>query len=258
MMNTNVGTSIRMSEFLDSRDHRALLLDLTIASSFGAVAGLEDIAKTLSQCNEIFDGIIMNPGQLEHHAHLLGGKLRSSPLVRVDWTNAARGNDPGLPALKVTRVQLSDAEDALRLGASATVATLLLGYDEEMEAENIRSVSRLALECYRLSLPVIADIRPMGGRVTADNFAGSIKLGVSFMMEAGADALIVPACDKETLSLIGSWSTVPVLVRLENLARPEEIQELFALGMSGIVFTEKILAVSGFEGIVGSLRHLVH
>lgn len=257
-MTTNVGKSIRMSEFIDSRDHRALMLDLTIPSSLGAVGGLEDIARALGECNEIFDGIVLNPGQLEHHAHLLGGKLRASPLVRVDWTNATRTNDRSMPASTVRRVELSDAEDALRLGASATVATLLLGFDEEMESENIRSISMLARECYRLSLPVVADIRPIGGRVTSDNFEGSIKLGVSFMMEAGVDALIVPVCDKQTISLIGSWSTVPVLVRLEDLPAEEVVLELFALGMNGIVFSEKVLTASGYAGIVGSVRHLVH
>ena len=127
-----------------------------------------------------------------------------------------------------------------------------------MESENIRSISLLARECYRLSLPIVADIRPIGERVSGDNYVGCIKLGTSFMMEAGADALIVPDSEAETQALIGAWATVPVIVRLEHLPEEGRIQELFALGMSGIVFSEKVLSVPGFEGRMESTRQLVH
>ncbi len=87
-MNINVGKNIRMSDFIDSRDRRSLMLDLTITSSVGAQPGSENISEVPDLGNSIFDAIILNPGQLEHHADRLGGKMRAAPLVRVDWTNA--------------------------------------------------------------------------------------------------------------------------------------------------------------------------
>ena len=257
-MNINVGKEIRMSDIIDSKDRRSLLLDLTIASSTGAPSGLEDNSATLQRLNTLFDGIIVNPGQLEHHAHLLGGKLRAAPLVRVDWTNAYRDKDFCLPAASVSRVLLSSGEDALHLGATAAVATLLLGFGEDLESENIQSVSLLARECYRLALPLIVDIRPIGEKVTQDNYAGSIKLGTSFMMEAGADALILPDCDAETCALIGKWATIPVILRLDEIPAEEKIGEVFKLGISGIVLSEKVLPVSGLEEKLTLLKQLVH
>lgn len=257
-MNINVGKEIRMSDFIDSKDRHSLLLDLTTASSTGASSGLEDIAGTLQRVNTLFDGIIVNPGQLEHHAQLLGGKLRAAPLVRVDWTNAYRDKDFCLPASSVSRVLLSGGEDALHLGATAAVATLLLGFGEDLESENIESISLLARECYRLSLPLIVDIRPIGEKVTQDNYAGSIKLGTSFMMEAGADALIIPESDLETIRVIGSWSTVPVLVRLDTLPSPERADELFAAGMSGVVLSEKIIGVVENGEKIHILKQVIH
>jgi DhnA family fructose-bisphosphate aldolase class Ia len=257
-VNINVGKEIRMSDFIDSRDRHTLLLDLTTASSTGAPAGLEDIAGTLQRVNSLFDGIIVNPGQLEHHAQLLGGKLRAAPLVRVDWTNAYRDKDFCLPASGVSRILLSNGEDALRLGATAAVATLLLGFGEDLESENIQSISLLARECYRLSLPLVVDIRPIGGTVTQDNFAGSIKLGTSFMMEAGADVLVIPECDPDTVRLIGSWATVPVLIRCDHLPSPERAEELFSGGISGIVLSENILNASEMGDKIHSLLHCIH
>jgi DhnA family fructose-bisphosphate aldolase class Ia len=195
---------------------------------------------------------------LEHHAQLLGGKLRAAPLVRVDWTNAYRDKDFCLPASSVSRVLLSGGEDALHLGATAAVATLLLGFGEDLESENIESISLLARECYRLSLPLIVDIRPIGEKVTQDNYAGSIKLGTSFMMEAGADALIIPESDLETIRVIGSWSTVPVLVRLDTLPSPERADELFAAGMSGVVLSEKIIGVVENGEKIHILKQVIH
>ena len=150
-MQTHVGKAIRMNDILCER---AFLFDTTIASSVGAPPCLEDLHDTLCTCNTLFDGIIVNPGQMEHLSTALGGKNRSAPLVRVDWTNAYRGADFCLPASEVKRVEISQAEDVMNLGGSAAVATLLMGFDDDFEAENIRSISRLLRESYELSLPV--------------------------------------------------------------------------------------------------------
>jgi hypothetical protein len=63
-VNINVGKNIRMSDFIDSKDNRCLMLDLTVSSSVGARPGTEDISETLQHCSNAFDGIILNPGQL--------------------------------------------------------------------------------------------------------------------------------------------------------------------------------------------------
>jgi DhnA family fructose-bisphosphate aldolase class Ia len=257
-VNINVGKDIRMSDFIDSKDHRSLMLDLTVTSSVGAQPGMENIAETLKLCNTAFDGIILNPGQLEHHAKLVGGKHRAAPLVRIDWTNAYRDKEFCLPASTVTRVPLSSGEDAMGLGASAVVATLLLGFGEDLESENIRSISLLARECYKLSMPLVVDIRPIGDKISADNYMGSIRLGTSFMMEAGADALILPDCDMETCALVGKWATVPVMLHLDYIPAEEKAKELSKSGMAGIVLSEKILAQPGIEKKLPLLIGLVH
>jgi DhnA family fructose-bisphosphate aldolase class Ia len=257
-VNINVGKNIRMSDFIDSKDDRSLLLDLTVTSSIGAQPGTEDISETLKQVNTIFDGVILNPGQLEHHANLVGGKFRAAPLVRVDWTNAYRDKEFCLPAAMVTRVPLSGGEDALVLGASAAVATFLLGFGEDLESENVRSISLLARECYRCSLPLVVDIRPIGGNISADNYVGSIKLGTSFMMEAGADALILPECDLETCKLIGLWATIPVIMRFDEVPSSEKAQRILEAGIAGIVLSEKAIPAPGFDGKVTALKSCLH
>ena len=237
-MPTHIGKAIRINDILNSK---SLLVDTTIASCVGATPHLEDLPGVLHNCNGIFDGIIVNPGQMEHLSTELSGKNRAAPLVRIDWTNAYRDEDFCLPVSDVKRVKISQAEDVMAIGGSAAVATLLMGFADDFEAENIRSISRLIRASYELSLPVFVDVRPIGPGVNEVNFEDTIKLSVSFMMEAGADALIVPDCSLETLKLIGSWATVPVIVRSDQLLNSTEVKDRFGLNMAGILFSEKIL-----------------
>lgn len=254
----NIGKDIRLSDFIDSRDGRSLLLDTTVASCLGAIQGMEDLAETIRALNTLFDGIILNPGQAEHLAELLGGKDRAAPLVRVDWTNAYRDENFPLPVSRVKRTMISDGEDALQLGASAVVSSFLMGFDEDFEAENIKSISLLARECYPLALPVVVDIRPIGEKVTQSNFAGSIKLGVSFMQEAGADALIIPDCDPETCKMIGDWISVPVILRLDEIPTEEKVNAVFEAGLAGILLAEKVLTVPDYIDRIKKLRSMIH
>jgi DhnA family fructose-bisphosphate aldolase class Ia len=251
-MQVHTGKAIRIHDILTDR---AFLFDTTIASCLGAIPHLENLQHVLQISNEIFDGIIVNPGQMEHLSHELAGKNRAAPLVRVDWTNAYRDQDFCLPVADVKRVAISSAEDVLRLGGSAAVATLLMGLGDEFEAENIRSISHLVRSAYDLSLPVFVDIRPIGSGVSEINFEDSIKLGVSFMMEGGADALIIPICSSETLEQVGNWATVPVIVQSDRLMKKDEAVKIFELGMRGILFGEKILEDQGYLHQIEALKN---
>ena len=126
------------------------------------------------------------------------------------------------------------------LGGAAAVATYLMGFGDEFEAQNVRSISKLIRASYTLSLPVFVDIRPIGPGVSEINFEDSIKLGVSFMMEAGADALIVPDCNHDTLKTLGNWSTIPVIIRIDKVLDIKNANKIFESGTKAILFTEKV------------------
>ncbi|MBN2011305.1 hypothetical protein JW960_18315 [candidate division KSB1 bacterium] len=257
-MNINTGKTIRLSDFIHPKDKRCLMVDTTITSTLGAITGLEDFGTVLKSINELVDGIIINPGQLEHQAEQLGGKRRATPIVRVDWTNAYRHNDFCLPVSNVKRLMISNGDDAFQLGASAVIASLLLGFNDEFEANNIKELSLLARECHPISMPVIIDIRPIGPKVSLGNFSESIKLGVSFMLELGADALIIPTCDSETYQTIARWISVPVLLRLNEFPPESNMKQMFDAGVAGIVLAEDIFAVSDYAQKIENLKTIIH
>jgi len=250
-MQTHIGKAIRINDILQQR---SLLLDTTVASSIGAPPHAEDLRTVLHACCTGFDGIVVNPGQMEHLSEELCGKNRAAGLVRVDWTNAYRDAEFCLPVTEVWRIEISSASDALALGASAAVATLLMGYSDDFEANNIRSISHLLRQSYKIALPVFVDIRPMGPKVSEANFEETIKLGVSFMMEAGADAMIVPMCRRDVLSLIAGWSTVPVIARTDSLLPLDEFRAICDLGLKGVMFSEKILQEPDYVKSIHELK----
>ncbi len=257
-MQTDIGKTIRLNDVIDSNDNKALFIDTSVASTLGATDGLENLAQVLQNINCICDGIIINVGQAEHNANYLGGKNRASSIVRMDWTNAYRDKEFCLPAANVKRCMISNGEDALTIGASAVIATMFLGFDDEFEAENIKDISHLSRECFPISLPVIADIRPIGPGVSESNYEDSIKLGLSFMQELGADCLIIPKCSESILRLVGNWMKVPVLVRFENIPSGEDLQLFFACGLTGIVLTEKIFTLKNYENQIIELYKTIH
>ncbi len=256
-MSEHIGKTLRMSEFIDSRDERSFLFDATVSGSVGAVNYLEELRKFINDVNFFLDGIIVNPGQAEHQADLLGGKKRASTLVRVDWTNVYRGEDFALPHTLPRRINISDAHDVLFIGGTAAVISFFMGYDEDMEADNIQSIANLVREAYEVSIPVVADLRLLGNKINENNYHDSIKLGLSFMMEAGVDAIIIPETTEDNYKLIGEWATIPVLVRFGKIPEEKDIDILFKNNLTGIVLDEKILD-NNYKKNIEKLYSLIH
>lgn len=257
-MNTDIGKCLRKADFVDSTDGHGLLFDTSMASCVGAAPGLEDLSQIFNQVNICFDGIIVNPGQAEHQAEFLGGKNKASPVVRVDWTNAFRDDDFCLPVSDVKWLMISDGQDALAMGASAVLAGLYMGFDDDFEANNIQNLSRLARECHSISMPVIIDIYPIGGKITPKNEEESIKLGVSFMQELGADVLIIPGCTPENYRLISQWMQIPVLMRGDTLPSGDQLKGILDAGLAGMVLTDRVCCEDNFIKSIRGIYSMIH
>ncbi len=249
-----IGKQVRQSYFLPEEARFALLLDLSRSGSTGPTPVLAEVRPVLETATRLFHAIILNPGAMEKHADLLGGKVYAAGLVRADWTNALRPDDFPLPVQKVHRVVISDAEDALLLGASGMVCSLLMGFDDEFEADNIEQISHLARACYSASLPLVAEVLPVGPKVRPVNHDGVVKLAASFLMEAGVDAVIVPPVRQEERELLANWLTIPVLERRDVLPPAGEIAGLRDVGYGGVVLGEEALTSERWTEKVAELR----
>lgn len=257
-MKINVGKTIRFGDLFNPDDRRCLGVDTSVAASVGAVSGLENFRSSINDITRICDAVIVNPGQLEHHAEMLGGSHQAAPIVRLDWTNYFRDKQFCLPAKQIHRVMISSIGDALTLGASAAVVRYLMGMDDEFEAENVQSISFTAKDAYRESLPLIIEICPVGEKVDTRNFDNTIKLGVACMLEVGADGLIIPECSSATIREIGCWADIPVLIKLLKVPDLTMQNQAFKAGLSGFLIDETILSNSGFAQTLRSCFENIH
>jgi len=159
--------------------------------------------------------------------------------MRLDWTNSFRDNSFPLPASEITRAIIAHPEDALRLGASAVVIYLLLGFDEDFESKNIADIANFARKCVNLSIPLIVDLHLNGPKINEKNWSDSVKLGVGMMVEAGVDGLIIPDTNQSTFNTLLKFSPIPLFLH-------SSIEELLNKQTNKHPWTEKL--EKGFNG----------
>jgi DhnA family fructose-bisphosphate aldolase class Ia len=213
-----------LKAFLPDLGRRAVLMDTSAGLSLGALPGLRPVLPLL-------DGLVCSPGQLRR----LGNRTRADAamLVRVDWTNTLRGPAFPLPPETATRLTIMDAKDALELGVSGMVLSILLGYEEAVDAACVKAAIKLGLEGKDLGLPLLVEVCPSGPRVSLPDKA--VELGASFALESGADVVIVPYPGPDSLKTISAMLSVPWLLKPTTAERSiSEWEAAFGFGAAGL------------------------
>jgi DhnA family fructose-bisphosphate aldolase class Ia len=242
----------RLKEFLPAPRKGALLLDASAGLSLGALPGLEDFGQAVRPLLPWLDGLICSPGQLRRLAHRT--RNDAALLVRVDWTNTLRGADFPTPPEKATHLCILSAADALDLGAAAMVFSFLLGYEEELEANCLKTTVQLALAGKDLGLPLVVEVHPSGPRVSLP--AKAVELGVSYALEGGADVIAAPYPGLDSLKRIAAMASVPWLLKPTSTEKlSNEWEAALSLGAAGLWLTW-LASPLPLEQLAGRLHQL--
>lgn len=265
------GKGVRLNEFINPDDGRSLIIEADFGLMLGPVEGLEDLMDVVEKVVEGRpDGVILSLGMAERLIHSFLGKKSPALLLRADWTNALRNKTHPLPANRVRRVSMASAEEALLLGASAVVAYLFVGYeDDEDEAENLKAVATLAEECSQVGMPLLVQSIPIGERVTMVNYADCVGLAVRMAMEAGADVVAAPYTGsfESFKGVVAAAKGAPFLMLDMDvkLAREQPTQEyLKALeeslkaGAAGAIFGRRVLGKADLAKALEDVRGEIH
>lgn len=248
--------SYRLREFIQPTDGRSLILETSGGLSLGPLPGLEHFSEAVIPILPLVDGLIVSPGQ----ARKLTGRTRQDAalLVRADWTNALRGPDFILPPETISRISLLAPQDALELGASGMVVHFMLGHDEQVEADCLRTTVQLAIQGSQVGLPLVVDVQPIGPRVVLRSKA--IELGVSYALEGGADGVAVPWPGRESFETICKMAVeMPVWVKPTALAHAAfELNEALELGGAGLWLGEELFAHPGTAARLNEFRAILH
>jgi DhnA family fructose-bisphosphate aldolase class Ia len=248
--------SYRMKEFFHPGDGLSLILDTSAGLSLGPLPGLEDFQAAAESALGLLDGLVTSPGQSRK---LMGrNREQAALLIRVDWTNALRGEDFAIPPESIQHLQLLQAQHALDLGASGMVGYFLLGYPEEIEAQCLRFSVQGALEGAKVGMPLLVDVRPEGPRVVLRESA--IELGVSYALESGADGVVIPWPGETSLQTITTMAAgAPIWIKPSSLeSAPAEWESGQSLGVVGLWIDAGALDAPLDAEQLEALRAVVH
>jgi DhnA family fructose-bisphosphate aldolase class Ia len=246
----------RICEIL--RHDLSVWVDTTIASSVGAPVGLEDIETALERVRGS-DAVVVNPGPAERFAGRFGGRGCPGLVMRLDWTNVFRGASHPTPCQEPVYCLIAQPAEALTLGASAVMVTLLLGFDEPFEAENVRHVARFARQASKENVPIAIDVRPLGPRVSDEDLADTALLGASMALEFGADIIVIPYPGEDALHTAASFVSVPMAVDIDAVPRDDResvVRALSATGVRCVLLREKSFASKDIETEIEQIRSI--
>jgi len=189
------GKTIRLNRLFNPSDSKAVC----VAADHGwmsdptpNVTNLRHILDEVVQGRP--DGILVSYGTARRMSDLFAGKGCPTLIIRADWMNMPRLDQPGgiLPVSTFQKKATSCAKDALAIGTSAITIYYFVGYSAEFEALNIEQNAVFVQECRRIGLPVIIEPMVVGKQIPADKTADALIAVACIAVELGADALKIP------------------------------------------------------------------
>jgi len=253
-----VGKLIRLGRIM--RRGRALIIAIDHGLKAGPLRGIEDPRAVVRAAREAgADAIMATPPVIEHvHSEL--GDLRV--VARVDGGSTTLGPD-------VTRdLPVFSVEEAVAVGADAVVAFGYVGVPGE--AEQLSKLSRIARDCRRLGMPLIAEMIP--GEAVAHHFgrgerrlsAESIALAARVGWELGADAIkTYYTGSPSTFRRVVEACPIPILV-LGGPRAPDfisflkQLEEALEAGARGAVVGRNAWQHPRPQAAIRALAALVH
>jgi DhnA family fructose-bisphosphate aldolase class Ia len=244
----NTGQTIRIREFMDEAGN-SLVLDLTRGFLGGEFRNIKEALDHVD--DSAVDAVILSPGEAKQHADMLC-KKRIPFIIKCDWSNRLLDDRSAYPAQKFRQVPACGAADALRLGASAAIVDVVFGTPDDDTVKGMRWLRSLIQDGIDDGLPVIANIIPLGSRVTPDNFADVANLGMRMCLELGATAAAVPLVNGESArKIVAASMNCPLFAFAASPAGAnpaEDIRSAFkAMSDAGI----RAIVIDGFDPPAG-------
>jgi DhnA family fructose-bisphosphate aldolase class Ia len=256
------GKDLRLSQIIDQKSKKSLILEADQGLTLGPIPGIEDLTLLLKKIKDKVDAIVLSKGQVGRLIDFFKGKNAPALLIRADWTNAFREEGFILPAREIKYILSIRVEDALMLGASGIASRLFVGYDEdEDEAANVKSIAELAGECESYGVPLLVEAFPIGERVTKENYIDCARLAARIAVEAGADIVAIPY--KENANLIHQIIEAvngPVLISegeasINSLIK--DLDNLIKAGATGLIIGRNSLQLRELPQLLDEVNKLM-
>jgi class I fructose-bisphosphate aldolase len=235
-------------------DGRGVIVALDHGAAGDVYPGLGDPGRTLDAVVQGgADAVLTTPGVLGRFGERLG---RLGVILRLDGGSTALR-----PGTVAPRLLLSVA-DALRLGADAVACMGFPG--TPWEAETLANVAKLAGQCQRWNVPLMAEMLPGGFGDPALHTAANVRLAARLGAELGADVIKTKFVgDTRDFRQVTAHCYRPVLVlggsKTDDLAGLfTMVETAMAAGACGVVIGRNVWAHESPRAVVQALCRMVH
>lgn len=226
--------SYRLSRILGI-EKRIFIVAMDHGSFAGPVRGIGNIGEIIKKIiNEKFSGIILCPGVAKLYANLIGAYGKSL-ILRVDGARTIYGKG-------VTR-QITEIEDAVKIGADAVIAMGYIGGEEE--GESLETLGEIASSCREWNIPLFAEMIPTP-KIENKYDSEYIRVAARVGAELGADIIkTYYTRSVETFRNVVDGCPVPIVIaggpRMDDEKKVLEMVEgAIKAGAVGVAFGRNI------------------
>ena len=238
---------------------KALVLAMDHARTEGAVSGLEDPGAVIDLAVEAgADAVMTTFGVVKHYKDRLIGRIPT--ILRIDGGPSVYRED----WMAYTEWHLlHSVEDALQLGVDAVVLNLFVGIS--VEAKMYQMISKIAVECARVKMPLLVEAIPcQSERIPDPKSAEAMAAACRLAFEHGADFVkTYYTGSQDGFRHVVTNCPVPVLVA--GGPKMDTTEEVFQLvydvmqsGGSGIVFGRNIWQNDRPDRMIAGLQGIIH
>jgi len=255
------GTTVRLGRLLNRSSGRSFMVAFDRTLAMGPEPFAIDTGATIAAiAAHGADAILMSPGLLKQHGHLLAYRGAPSIVCRIDFPFLGRA-DRGLG--EDFRL-IASVEEAAALGADAVVMFHTLGYrDKGPWADNLAAIGMVAERARRLGVPLIVEAVPWGNeapdardpeavaeasRIAAELGADAIKTEYVGSVDAMAD--VVAACPVPLFVLGGPRVGLPELLEFTG--------DALRAGAVGVIYGRNVWQREDLAEVSAALTEVVH
>lgn len=233
-------------------------MSLTVALDHGAIAGplkgLEDPRKVVRECfNSGVDAILTTKGVVKTVADEWPRDV--ALILRLTGGFTLFGGD-------FTEEVISEAETALRYGASYAALSIKFGHSEE--GRLIKQVSLAIDQCHALGLPVMLEVMAKGrldGREFPPNDPQAIKMVARMGCELGAD--VIKTYYTDNFNEVVDGCPVPILILGGKEGRGkrqllQDVKESLDAGGRGVAIGRNIWGEGEASAMLAALKGILH
>ena len=156
---------------------------------------------------------------------------------------------------------VNTVQNALKMGADGVSVHINVG--AENEADMLKDLGRVAVECMEWGMPLLAMMYPRGSKVEHEKDVECVKLAARVAAELGADIVKVPYTgDPDTFSKVVEGCPIPVVIaggsKVDDRQTLEMIRGAMDAGAAGISMGRNVFQHPDPEQLVRAASAIVH